>query len=472
MISQSDIHAAFLRAAFDDLVDPGRPVAWFGAGALALRLASALDSEALARVEAIFDDNPAHDSIAGIPVRKPDAGAPPAQIVLATDTHAPTLRCRAGAIWRRGPSVIDLFAPPIGAWTDSGDAPGGFARTHPERWRQALGLAQIDLETQGEPIHPRRRWLLAHGCLNNAPRRFDFTIDERDRFSEEQAAIPTGMIVTVQGEKPIRDDPFWSGLMDERHVAVSADGMRVAITWARRDEFPVCPGRSGNALWIPHEPTNIISDLYMSDGASAKAYTVRFDSGAEREITATRERTYADIRATAELSRYERFITAIPPGARILDCAAGTGPGADLLASLGFDVVGVEIDPGAVAFAMSRYPHVLFERASATRLPFPDNHFDAVISVETIEHLPDPGAAIDEFARVCKPDGLLCLTTPDEGACDSPFHAVELTSADLRSALDHAFGSGGWVEAPLESGGSAPEPWHAMIVRSAQCAQL
>lgn len=49
----------------------------------------------------------------------------------------------------------------------------------------------------------------------------------------------------------------------------------------------------------------------------------------------------------------------------------------------------------------------------AQALPHPDASFDTIISCETIEHVPDPGQAVREFARVLRPGGRLFLTTPN-----------------------------------------------------------
>lgn len=37
---------------------------------------------------------------------------------------------------------------------------------------------------------------------------------------------------------------------------------------------------------------------------------------------------------------------------------------------------------------------------------FPDNCFDVITAIEVIEHIPDPGAALDEIYRVLKPGGI------------------------------------------------------------------
>ena len=50
----------------------------------------------------------------------------------------------------------------------------------------------------------------------------------------------------------------------------------------------------------------------------------------------------------------------------------------------------------------------------ACRLPFPDNSFDRIISSECIEHTLDPKAAVREMCRVCRPGGIICLTSPNK----------------------------------------------------------
>lgn len=56
---------------------------------------------------------------------------------------------------------------------------------------------------------------------------------------------------------------------------------------------------------------------------------------------------------------------------------------------------------------------IRWEVADIQELPHRDGTFDTVISCETIEHLPSPGRAVEELARVLKPGGRLFLSTPN-----------------------------------------------------------
>jgi ubiquinone/menaquinone biosynthesis C-methylase UbiE len=112
---------------------------------------------------------------------------------------------------------------------------------------------------------------------------------------------------------------------------------------------------------------------------------------------------------------YRRFATDIaavaPPGAQLLD--VGTGPGILLveLAALRPDLrlTGVDLSPDMVS-AAQRNLAPLGDRATAqvgdvTRLPYPDDSFDLIVSSLSLHHWDDPGAAVPELARVLRPGG-------------------------------------------------------------------
>jgi SAM-dependent methyltransferase len=59
---------------------------------------------------------------------------------------------------------------------------------------------------------------------------------------------------------------------------------------------------------------------------------------------------------------------------------------------------------------------VQFRPADLNRPPYPvdDSCADAVISIETVEHLENPRALVREMARIVRPGGLVVVTTPNQ----------------------------------------------------------
>ena len=135
------------------------------------------------------------------------------------------------------------------------------------------------------------------------------------------------------------------------------------------------------------------------------------------------------------LERYDfaaRFIT----GGRVLDCACGVGYGSHRL--LGGEagtqlVTGVDIDASAVAYAKDHFVDPRLDYRCADGATFDAAPFDAIVSFETIEHVPDPDAIIDNFVRLLAPGGLLIASVPVTPSVDvNPFHLHDFTPASFR----------------------------------------
>jgi SAM-dependent methyltransferase len=75
-----------------------------------------------------------------------------------------------------------------------------------------------------------------------------------------------------------------------------------------------------------------------------------------------------------------------------------------------------DIDPRALAVARDIHGNALAGTDVLTpgnALPYPDARFDAVVSMDVVEHLIDPLPWLSDALRVLKPGGLLFLTTPN-----------------------------------------------------------
>lgn len=75
------------------------------------------------------------------------------------------------------------------------------------------------------------------------------------------------------------------------------------------------------------------------------------------------------------------------------------------LAEKNFEIIIREINPLHAPLSDSNRP--IFKKASATRLPFDDNSFDAAFWLYILHWTPDPRRAISEAVRVVKPGGLI-----------------------------------------------------------------
>lgn len=101
------------------------------------------------------------------------------------------------------------------------------------------------------------------------------------------------------------------------------------------------------------------------------------------------------------------------PGSRILEVGCGGGAFLSFLEARGHRAVGVDVLEEAVRLATRAAPRSTVLRADASRLPFPDAHFDRLVSHHLVEHLEDIGGALREWRRVLQPGGVLVVCTPN-----------------------------------------------------------
>jgi SAM-dependent methyltransferase len=161
----------------------------------------------------------------------------------------------------------------------------------------------------------------------------------------------------------------------------------------------------------------------------------------------TGERTLPDVPEEnywfrRHLAVYE-WIAERVSGMRVADLACGEGYGAEVLARGAAEVVGVDANPEAHEHARSRYrrPNLRFERGLVERFGGP---CDAIVFLQTIEHIHDPGALLDGFARAAP---LAFVSTPNrltlapEGAekSDNPWHLREYTLDEYRALVEPRF---------------------------------
>lgn len=102
---------------------------------------------------------------------------------------------------------------------------------------------------------------------------------------------------------------------------------------------------------------------------------------------------------------------------QVLDIGCGTGANLPLLceaAGTGGHVIALDYSPLALQFAQGHLGDlpVSLLRGDATRLPFPDDHFDLFTMLDVLEHVEDDVAAVREIYRVLRPGGAFVLSVP------------------------------------------------------------
>jgi SAM-dependent methyltransferase len=132
-------------------------------------------------------------------------------------------------------------------------------------------------------------------------------------------------------------------------------------------------------------------------------------------------------------------------GMRVADLACGEGYGADVLAATAAEVVGIDANPAAHEHARARYvrPNLRFERDLVENVSGP---LDAVVFLQTIEHIEDVPALLAAIARAAplafiSTPNRLTLAPPGAEKSGNPWHLREYTLAEYRRELEPAFGS-------------------------------
>lgn len=98
-------------------------------------------------------------------------------------------------------------------------------------------------------------------------------------------------------------------------------------------------------------------------------------------------------------------------GERALDVGTGTGHLALALAREGLQVTGLDASPAMLVVARAKGGDVAWREGLAEALPFPDGHFDLVVSLTALEFVRDRRRALAEMVRVCRPGGRVVVAT-------------------------------------------------------------
>jgi SAM-dependent methyltransferase len=167
-------------------------------------------------------------------------------------------------------------------------------------------------------------------------------------------------------------------------------------------------------------------------------------------LSLTGERTLPDVPAENYWYRRHlvvyRWIAQRCGGLDVVDMACGEGYGTAVLAERAARVTGVDANPDAFEHARLKYtrPGVRFVRDLVETYSEP---CDAVVFLQTIEHVQNPGEILDHLRSMLRPGGTAYVSTPNvltlapEGAEKSgnPWHVKEYRAEEFRSLCEGSF---------------------------------
>jgi ubiquinone/menaquinone biosynthesis C-methylase UbiE len=173
---------------------------------------------------------------------------------------------------------------------------------------------------------------------------------------------------------------------------------------------------------------------------------LRFDDAASRRLLISYR--------TPEIARQRRQVVeavAPQPGERLLDIGCGPGLLARELGvrvGPGGSVAGLDLSEDMLALGAELGPPpgnaapISYVTGDATALPYPDRSFDAVVSTQVYEYVPDMPRALAEAIRVLRPGGRIVILDTDWDslvwhATDERLHARVLTAWDEHLADPH-----------------------------------
>jgi 2-polyprenyl-3-methyl-5-hydroxy-6-metoxy-1,4-benzoquinol methylase len=181
---------------------------------------------------------------------------------------------------------------------------------------------------------------------------------------------------------------------------------------------PLC-GASPSALFIEHAGNRLARcaacqlvylDPLPSAATITKLYSDTYSGATESYFTKPKKKLARSLR------RARRIASCFEGGASgkcFLDVGASGGFMVEAARRAGFTAFGVEPDGPAVEYARQHYPANRYFQGFAGSVDFGDLRFDAIYCSEVIEHAPDCHDFMGALARLCRPGGVLYLTTPD-----------------------------------------------------------
>jgi ubiquinone/menaquinone biosynthesis C-methylase UbiE len=153
---------------------------------------------------------------------------------------------------------------------------------------------------------------------------------------------------------------------------------------------------------------------------------------------ATENYMMSDIKRGGSICKFKTVKDLLPENVDMLDIGCLNGNLYNFLKENQYSYksfTGIDLSAKLIELAKTRFPEQTWIQADRLKLPFADNTFDVVTMFETLEHVEDPRATIQEAVRVCKAGGQLLVSVPNELKIEDDAHIWSFTTTDLFNLL-------------------------------------
>lgn len=141
-------------------------------------------------------------------------------------------------------------------------------------------------------------------------------------------------------------------------------------------------------------------------------------------------------------NRYRFAADHVVPG-NILDLACGVGYGSfQMINDIRLNesrCTAVDVSPSAIHYARHHYAHPRIDFVCSGFSDFmPAELFDSIVSLETIEHVPNPRLFVEKMNTLLKPGGVLIISAPVTPSTDgNHYHLSNFSQSSLRKLLNY-----------------------------------
>jgi ubiquinone/menaquinone biosynthesis C-methylase UbiE len=122
------------------------------------------------------------------------------------------------------------------------------------------------------------------------------------------------------------------------------------------------------------------------------------------------------------MRRVEELLAGAATGSKVLEVGCGPGLMVDYFLQRRADYQGVDLSSGMIAECRAKFkglPTANFSVGDVQQLDYPDSSFDIVLCLGVLEYVPSESQAVQEIARVLKPEGTFILSALNKW---SPFN--------------------------------------------------